>query len=86
MKIKYFALLFLFVFLSACGTYKVIEKPPQEFDLFPLYQGVQYDEIRICNATAETWPGFLFWIIDIPFSIVADTAAIPYYSYKFVTN
>jgi uncharacterized protein YceK len=84
MKLKYFALLFLFAFLSGCGTYKVIAKPPQEYELFPLYQGVQYDEIRIFNGTAENWPGILFWIIDIPFSIVADTVMIPYYSYEFV--
>jgi uncharacterized protein YceK len=86
MKLKYFALLFLFVFLSGCGTYKVIANPPQEYDLFPLYQGVQYDVIRIFNLTAENWPAFPFWIIDIPFSIVVDTVMFPYYSYEFVTD
>jgi uncharacterized protein YceK len=86
MKLKYAALIFLFVFLSGCGTYKVIATPPQEYDLFPLYQGVQYDFIRIFNLTAESWPAFPLWIIDIPFSIVADTVVIPYCSYEFVTN
>jgi uncharacterized protein YceK len=84
MKLKNLTILFLFVFLSGCGTYKVIEKPPQEFELFPFYQGVQYDEIRIFSGTVENWPAIPFWIIDLPFSIVADTLMIPYYTYEFV--
>jgi uncharacterized protein YceK len=86
MKLKTLTILFLFVFLSGCGTYKVITNPPQEYEFFPLYKGFQYDEIRFFNGTVENWQAIPFWIIDMPFSIVADTVMIPYYSYEFITE
>lgn len=79
--VKYFSLPAL-IFLSGCSTVATISGGfnPEKFHCDPdysiprIYSGTAND-IRFLRGN-YTDKGFIFW--DLPFSLVADTAVLPY--------
>lgn len=80
-----YLLLLVLLALSGCSTMATISGgvSPEKFDCDPnysiprIYSGITNDVRFLRGNYADK--GFIFW--DMPFSLVADTAALPYTIY-----